>query len=63
MLKLNLPGKAELVLAGILAVAIPVIPGITNTPELQAQAQSVPKFEVASVRPSPPLQLPPAAPV
>jgi uncharacterized protein (TIGR03435 family) len=44
--------------AGILAVAIPVILGIANAPELRAQAESVPKFEVASVRPSPPLQLP-----
>jgi uncharacterized protein (TIGR03435 family) len=39
-----------------------VILGITNAPELRAQAQSVPKFEVASVRRSPPLQLPLVAP-
>ena len=58
MLNLNLPKKVGLVLAGILAVAIPVILGITNAPELRAQAESVLKFEVASVRPSPPLQLP-----
>ena len=63
MLNLNLAKKVGLGLAGILAVAIPVILGITNAPELRAQAQSVPKFEVASVRPSPPLQLPLVAPV
>ncbi len=50
-------------LAGILAVAIPVTLGIANAPELRAQAESVPKFGVASVRPSPPLQLPLVAPV
>jgi len=63
MLNLNLRKKVGLILAGILAVAIPIILGITHAPELRAQAQSVPKFEVASVRPSPPLQLPLVAPV
>lgn len=63
LLNLNLPNKAGLMLAGILAVAIPVILGLTNAPELRAQAEPVPKFEVASVRPSPPLQLPLAAPI
>jgi hypothetical protein len=58
MLNLNLPGKLGLVLAGNLAGAIPVILGITNAPQLRAQAQSVPKFDVASVRRSQPLQLP-----
>jgi uncharacterized protein (TIGR03435 family) len=62
-LNLNLPGKVGLMLAVILAVAIPVTLGIANAPELRAQADSVPKFEVASVRPSPPLQLPLVAPV
>jgi uncharacterized protein (TIGR03435 family) len=62
-LGLNLPKKVGLMLAAILAVAIPVILGITNAPELRAQAESVPKFEVASVRPSPPLQLPLVAPI
>jgi bla regulator protein blaR1 len=61
-LNLSLPKKVGLMLAGILAVAIPVILGITNARELRAQAQSVAKFEVASVRPSPPLQLPLRAP-
>ena len=58
VLNLNLPKKVGLMLAGILAVAIPVILGVTNAPELRAQAESVAKFEVASVKPSPPLQLP-----
>ena len=62
-LNLNLTKKAGLMLAGILAVAIPVILGLTNAPELRAQAEPVPKFEVASVRPSPPLQLPLVAPI
>jgi uncharacterized protein (TIGR03435 family) len=62
-LSLNLPKKVGLILAGILALAIPVILGITNAPELRAQAESVPKFEVASVRPSPPLKLPLVVPV
>ena len=46
MLNLNLPKKVGLVLAGILAVAIPVILGITNAPELRAQAESVPKQDI-----------------
>ena len=46
MLNLNLPKKVGLMLAGILAVAIPVILGITNAPELRAQAQSVPKQDI-----------------
>jgi uncharacterized protein DUF3738 len=62
-LNLNLPGKVGSMLAAILAVAIPVTLGITNAPELRAQTESVPKFEVASVRPSPPLHLPLVAPV
>jgi uncharacterized protein (TIGR03435 family) len=63
MLNLNLPKKVGLMLAAILAVAIPMILGITNAPELRAQAESVARFEVAAVRPSPPLQLPLRAPV
>lgn len=62
-LNLNLPKKLGLMLAGILAIAIPVILGVTNAPELRAQAESIAKFEVASVKPSPPLQLPLVAPV
>ena len=63
VLNVSLPKKVRLMLAGILAVAIPVTLGIANVPELRAQAESVPKFGVASVRPSPPLQLPLVAPV
>jgi len=46
MLTLNLPKKVGLMLAGILAVGIPVILGIINAPELRAQAQSVPKQDI-----------------
>jgi uncharacterized protein (TIGR03435 family) len=46
MLNLNPPKKVGWMLAGILAVAIPVILGITNAPELRAQAQSVPKQDI-----------------
>jgi uncharacterized protein (TIGR03435 family) len=63
MLNLNLPKKERLVLTGILAIAIPVILGIVNAPELRAQAESVPRFEVASVKRSPPLQLPLRGPI
>jgi len=55
---LNLPKMVGLMLAGILAVAI-----LTKAPELRAQGESVAKFEVASVKPSPPLQLPLVAPI
>ena len=47
MLNLNLPKKAGLMLAGIVAIATPVILGITHAPELRAQAQSVPKQEIS----------------
>ena len=63
MRNLNLPTKVALMVAGILALAIPMILGVTNAPELRAQAESVPRFEVASVKRSPPLQLPIVAPV
>ena len=46
MRNLNLPKKVGLVLAAILAIAIPVILGITNAPELRARAQSVPKQDI-----------------
>ena len=46
MRNLNLPKKVGLVLAAILAIAIPVILGITNAPELRAQAQSIPKQDI-----------------
>src|SRR5262245_38104048 len=64
-LNLNRPKKAGSMLAGILAVALPMILGITNAPELRAQAQSAPRmmaadadprFEVATIKPSDPNQ-------
>jgi uncharacterized protein (TIGR03435 family) len=49
-LKLSFAKKAGLAIAGILAVAIPVILGVTNVPLLRAQAESTQRFEVATVR-------------
>jgi bla regulator protein blaR1 len=49
-LKLSFAKKAALAIAGTLAVAIPVILGITNAPLLRAQADPNLRFEVASVR-------------
>jgi bla regulator protein BlaR1 len=49
-LKLNFAKKAGLAAAGVLAIAIPVILGVTNAPPLRAQAESNLRFEVASVR-------------
>src|SRR5215469_14373127 len=43
---LSLPEKVGLVLAAVLAIAIPVILGITNAPQLRAQAQSMPKQDI-----------------
>ncbi len=49
-LKLSFAKEARLPAAGILAVAIPVILGVTNAPLLRAQADLNQRFEVASVR-------------
>ena len=50
-LKLNLTKKGALALAATIAVAVPVIVGILNFPDVHAQAKSsAPKFEVASIR-------------
>jgi hypothetical protein len=43
MRNLSLPKKVGLVIAAALAIAIPVILGITNAPELRARAQSIAK--------------------
>jgi bla regulator protein blaR1 len=51
-MKLNLARKAGLSIAGILAAAIPVVLGVMNAPVFRAQAQSISKFEVASIRPN-----------
>lgn len=48
--ELNFAKKAALAIAGILAVAIPVILGVMNVPALRAQAQADQRFEVASIR-------------
>ena len=50
-IRVYLVKKAGLAIAGILAVAIPMILGVTNAPALRAQAQpNIPRFEVASIR-------------
>ncbi len=49
-LKLTFAEKAGLALAGVVALAIPVILGITSASALRAQGQAITKFEVASIR-------------
>jgi len=49
VLRLNIAKKVALVIAGIAAVAAPVVVGMMNLPRLRAQA-AIPKFEVASIR-------------
>ena len=63
--KLTFAKRAGLAAAGILAVAIPVILGVTNAPLLRAQTDPNLRFEVASIRRSAytsPLPPPPGAP-
>jgi uncharacterized protein (TIGR03435 family) len=48
-LNLNLSKKAGLVFAGLLAIATPVILGITHATELRAQVQSVSKRDITGV--------------
>ena len=43
---LSLLKEVGLVLAAVLAIAIPVILGMTNAPQLRAQAQSMPKQDI-----------------
>ena len=45
--KLNFSQSAALVLAGLVAIAAPVIPGITGASELRAQTQAAPKQEIS----------------
>ncbi len=54
--ELNFARRAILGVAGIAALALPVIVGIMNAPAIRAQssAGSKPKFEVASIRPCEP---------
>jgi bla regulator protein blaR1 len=49
-LSLGFAKKAGLAIAGVIAVAIPVILGVTNAPMLRAQADPNLRFEVASIR-------------
>jgi bla regulator protein BlaR1 len=49
-LNLSFLKKAGLAIAGALAIAIPVILGVTNAPLLRAQSDPNLRFEVASVR-------------
>ena len=44
---LNLSKRAGLVLAGLVAIATPVILGMTDASELRAQAQAAPKQEIS----------------
>jgi uncharacterized protein (TIGR03435 family) len=46
-LNLNLSTKAGLVLAGLVAIATPGIPGITRATELRVQTQAAPKQEIS----------------
>jgi uncharacterized protein (TIGR03435 family) len=52
-LRLNLARKVALAVAGIVALASPIIVGIMNAPHARAQsaADALPKFEVASIKP------------
>jgi bla regulator protein BlaR1 len=50
--ELNFARRVALAVAGVAAVALPVLVGIMNAPAIQAQsAAGTPKFEVASIRP------------
>lgn len=50
--ELNSAKKVALALAGVAAVALPVIVGIMNSPAIRAQSSAAtPKFEVASIKP------------
>jgi len=48
-LRLNFAKKVALAVAGIAALALPIVIGMMNLPRLRAQA-ATPKFEVASIR-------------
>src|SRR5207249_1558554 len=49
--KLNFAKKAALAVAGLAALAFPIVIGITHTSSVRAQSPAIPKFEVASIRP------------
>jgi bla regulator protein BlaR1 len=48
---LTFPKRVVLAIAGIAALALPMIVGILNAPAIRAQSAATPKFEVASIRP------------
>jgi len=54
--KLNFPKRVALTIAGLAAITVPVVIGITNAPSLRAQSAAAAKvqFEVATVKLSPP---------
>ena len=60
--RLRFAQKAALTLAAAAVVAFPLIVGVLNAPAIRAQSapQSTPKFEVASVKPCTPQDVPPA---
>jgi bla regulator protein blaR1 len=50
--ELNFAKRAALAVAGIVALALPVIVGILNAPAIRAQSSAgTPRFEVASIKP------------
>jgi bla regulator protein BlaR1 len=51
VLKLNLARKLALAIAGMAALVVPIVIGVTNAPSVRAQ--SAPKFDVASIKPCP----------
>jgi uncharacterized protein (TIGR03435 family) len=66
--KLNLTKTVVLTVAGIASLAVPVVVGVMNAPLLMGQALPTPaasgstarlEFEVASIRPAGPMNLPP----
>jgi bla regulator protein BlaR1 len=66
--RLNVGKKLVLAVAGIVALALPIVVGILNAPVIRAQSAAVatPKFEVASIRSceggGPPVPPPPPSP-
>jgi len=52
VLRLNFGKKLALAVAGVAALALPLVIGMLNAPSIQAQSTATaPKFEVASIRP------------
>jgi bla regulator protein blaR1 len=53
-MRLSIAQKTALAVAGIMALAAPILVGMMNAPAVQAQstAATMPRFEVASIKPS-----------